>query len=422
MIRSKCCLVGLGLLLVTLGSAGCADDGPAKVASPAATSEPGPIQPATAAPAASEAFDETDVASFRQLARAIETSKSSSASIWAEAANGKAYEFHSMPIYWVRRADDGKNQRGYLFHHPSPKGERVQAPVLDELSVLGPAFRYDAELAKLGDENFLFTETVAGGDSFVFPYRKSSTEEYDPSLPSSPEFFYLLVHEAFHRYQMVEGGWIEDDEGVQDEAGYPLTQENVALALLEHRVLARGLAAKTAAEREEALMQFAAVRGARAKLPEVVVGGVNYIDKLDANQELIEGTANYAELRFRERAGDLTEAQATDDVVQRLEAPFDTSYLATVADVRMELAFGRFYATGSAIGRLLDAVGQVDWRSACAKATPLSASVKARFPALAGSVLDEKLAAAKSAHDYAGALVARADALLALPPGSLDEP
>jgi hypothetical protein len=212
---------------------------------------------------------------------------------------------------------------------------------------------------------------------------------------------------------MLEGAWAEFPGHTQDEASYPLDREGIALSLLENAVLAAGMRASTTAEKETALRRLVAVRKARIARPESTVSGVSFVEQLDLPQELYEGTALYVELRFQREAELLDDAGTTAYVVDSLEYATKSDYQ-SFEDVRAEFAFGRFYATGSAIGSLLDAAGGIDWRSACKTAKAPFTSVVERFLDVTGAEADEKLAEAKSAFAWES-LLQRADVLLAVP-------
>lgn len=371
-------------------------------------------KPKETQPATTEKLDETDLVAFDRLALAVRTSKAASDAIFVEPANNQRYELHELPIYWLRRTDKGANERGYLVGFPSPRGTRVEHPALAEL---GPVHRWDKDIDVLPeDAPFGFAEPVAGTKAFVYPYRPESGD-FDPAVPSTPDFFAMFVHEGFHRYQTEEGGWIDPPNWTQDEASYPLTRENLALVLLEHRVLVAGLTAKDVAAKETALKQLAAIRAARIKLPTSVVNGVNFVESLDLPQELVEGTANYVELHFLQQAGQLDAAGALEQRVSWLEGLFDVKAYETIDDVRAELAFGRFYPTGSALSELLDEVGGIDWRSPCKQAVSQYATIVKKYPTAIGAEADALLAAAKSAHELDAKILPVTDKLLALPKG-----
>lgn len=410
-LRLHATLATLGLL------AGCSAtiDGPA-------TGDQDDLPVVSAPPGATagavETLDDTDRQAFAIVRRASKVGASAADRIWREEETGAAYDFSKTPLYLVRRSATIVNERAYVVHHPSPVGAPVTS---DAFAELGQVFRYDEKKDVIGDANFSFGEDIGGASTFVFPYRPANdppTEDdaWDPSIPASDQFFGYLVHEAFHRFQIEEDRWQDYEGWTQDEASYPLVRENIALALLENEVLAAGLAATESAEKVAALEQLVAIRKARIAAPWAVVSGVNFVEKLDLPQEHGEGTASYAELRFREAAGELNGGVVGESRRQLLRAADVASY-ATQSDVRIELAFGRFYASGAAIGFLLDDVGGVDWRSACKRAIGAYDSAAAKYPGVAGAEADAKLAAAKSAHAYESKLLAAADALLALPEG-----
>jgi hypothetical protein len=349
-----------------------------------------------------EALDDVDLAMFAHVSLEGALTRDHGAEIWDEAANGARFRTDDLPQYYVRRDDAGTATRGYLVSFPSPpaSAREVQHP---SLASLGTVYRYDDEVASLGGEIWDWSE-VGGTFTQTFSYGRTGD-----SVPTDSWYFAFLAHETFHFYQITT--WQEPSCWSQELEAYPMTRDNLALAMLEHKVLAAGLAATAIAEKEAALKSFASVRRARRALPEMTVGGVNLVDCQDEAQEQVEGTANYAENRIMEVSG-LAGTAEWSDTASFLQIVFDP--FEDAAQARDAFAFGRFYPTGASVGMLLDDVGGLDWRSACKGGSTPSAWLAQKFPTLEPPELDALLSAAKQAHDYP-ALETRADEIRALP-------
>jgi hypothetical protein len=349
-----------------------------------------------------EALDDVDLAMFAHVSMEGTLTRDQGAGIWDEAANGARFRTDDLPQYYVRRDDSGTAMRGYLVSFPDPpaSAREVQHPAL---ASLGPVYRYDDEVANIGGEIWDWSD-VAGRFTQTFSYARTGD-----SVPTESWYFPFLAHETFHFYQL--SAWQEPACWTQELEAYPMTRDNLALPLLEHKVLAAGLAAATTADKETALKTFISVRQARRALPEMRVGGVNLVDCQDEAQEQIEGTANYAENKIMEASGLAGTAEWSDTTVF-LQLVFDP--FADAAEARDIFAFVRFYPTGASLGMLLDDVGGVDWRSACKGGNTPSAWLTQKFPTLAPTELEALLTAAKQTHDYP-ALETRADEIRALP-------
>ncbi|MEM9517676.1 MAG: hypothetical protein AAGA37_00015 [Actinomycetota bacterium] len=180
-------------------------------------------------------------------------------------------------------------------------------------------------------EHFEFNAMIGDVDSFIMV-----ADRNDSFLdPSEQDWAATLIHEMFHRYQEGAFTW---GFGGQDIDGYAYTQENLALALLEERALRAALTADSDAARIEAARHFSGLRLARLAADGRV--------ELDNSQEHIEGTARYIEHRM----------SGTDERYSYHASNYDRDLLDgfTIGQIKDEYGFGRFYASGAAILRVLD--------------------------------------------------------------------
>jgi hypothetical protein len=191
--------------------------------------------------------------------------------------------------------------------------------------------------------------TLAGRDVaqvFVFPDANDA------------QLFGTTVHEAFHVF---EHSVRRDDrkfgsgENSFLVSSYPVFDPaNEAGWALEGRLLARALSARNRAELRERAQEFSAARERRHRTI-----GSDYA-QFEMLAELNEGLAEYTLVRVLElAAGDAGlpwRADAAREVV-RHRAQLDS----LTADVRQSLRL-RFYATGPAMGLLLDRLAGPAWR------------------------------------------------------------
>lgn len=166
--------------------------------------------------------------------------------------------------------------------------------------------------------------------------------------PAFPELFGLAVHEAFHVFawsRREEGRWFGAGERSFLVSSYPVFDvENERGVILEGRLLREALAPSSEADRARVVDQFLAVRESRHRR----IG--HEMAEFEAEAEMNEGLAEYAQIRAREAAG-----RVVDDApsLRRLEN------LAGDPDRSIRL---RFYSTGPAMALLLDRIGPPDWK------------------------------------------------------------
>jgi hypothetical protein len=166
------------------------------------------------------------------------------------------------------------------------------------------------------------------------------------------------VHEAFHVFEAAsrrEGRRFGQSENAFYVSSYPIFDvDNERDVALEGRLLAAALDARVPADRRALAQAFAAVRRERHRriAPEIAL--------FDQQSEMNEGLAEYALARalldIEGHGPDAWRASATRHLAEqrrRLDA------LTTDATQSLRL---RYYATGPAIGRLLDALGGPGWQ------------------------------------------------------------
>jgi hypothetical protein len=220
--------------------------------------------------------------------------------------------------------------------------------------------------------------------------------------PRAPERWTSnAVQAAFGRWQLVEGnldGQFRLAESQSDNQAAPPTPQQVALALLEQRILAAALRAN--GDDDRLIRQFVAIRQLR------LADASNAVQAEQA-QEQREGTAAYVGYRFALAAGQ-TQLQSWPD---RLlagyagdNAPDPDSGASPLGDYILEK---RPALTGAAIGLLLD-VAALPWRGQMAQGTTPIDILAAAFP-VAEAERDPLVAQAKARFGY-DELVARAEA------------
>ena len=306
---------------------------------PAATTTVSPVTATYSAPPARNdaiAQDDWTVAAIANLALGY----SASLDVWP------GYDPREHPSVAVHKSGVGAVESALAINFPYPErlGEATAISVvgtpfasLHRIDQVSPAmtgifaeiphFEFNADLA--GVDSFVMI--AGGGDEFLNPAHVDWTAAF--------------IHEMFHRYQVAR---FRGPLGDQDVENYAYTADNLALATLEERALVDAVTAEGATARETASRRFAAIRLVRWQADARVV--------LDNDQERFEGSARYLEHRL---AGGDTRFTYHDGNYE-IDLVGDPDAVQEFGEsVKGYYGFGRFYATGAAILRVLDLLGAV---------------------------------------------------------------
>lgn len=284
---------------------------------------------------------------------------------------------------------DGEVSHLLAINHTNPTGLGTPTPVDNTGTPFGSLHRIDdvdptAAKALAAVEYWDGRVTVGGMEAFVIV--ADPTDDLNATQLDWVAFF---MHELFHRYQhdTFTGPVVE-----QDVENYPYTAANIELAVLEERALHAALTATSVDERLVATRRFAGLRLARlAAEPRVA---------LDNRQERKEGTARYLEHRF---AGDDTRYIFHDTNYHR-----DLQTHLRGDMVKRIFGFGRFYASGAAVMRILDLMG-VQHAQAAIQRGQSPAEVLIDHLGITEHDTADLVAAATQAYDPAGELKAMAE-------------
>jgi hypothetical protein len=125
---------------------------------------------------------------------------------------------------------------------------------------------------------FNFDLDLSGRPTFAIAYKPKNMDN-TPLTGTTLHYSRLdgwantFIHECFHHYQYngPESDWISFAWGGLSTSGYPVTVNNIALALLEKYALIGGRKASSISEKNEALRRVLAIRSARVKLYEAAI-------------------------------------------------------------------------------------------------------------------------------------------------------
>ncbi len=283
--------------------------------------------------------DELDREMFAQLSAMYATFAEHSAELWTS-----AYRPDQDQALFVRTDDNDNPLYAYIVNYDNaanlPGAELVETGYHN----LGDVYLLREIPNPKRAENtpfFDFFYPIEDIESFMMKYKPNDMM----MVPNTFDWQLFVAHEGMHRYQMKN--WINDTGFTPGE--YNLEAENIALIYLEHKLLISALQAEDATARDTALRQFVAVRAERnARWPETVT--------VDNAQERGEGMPRYLEYRMETITGEQS------PILQPINASLSVSLHPTSGMVREDLSFGRFYATGAALGMLLDELG-IEWKS-----------------------------------------------------------
>ena len=318
--------------------------------------------------------DDTDRAVFQSLADLFDRFRHRADEIWTA-----DYRLDRMPLLLVRE-EEGRDRYGFLINHPRPAALGGVEEDLPANLKLPPIYR----LAPLPEKNriaaiphFDFSVQLGGTGTFVLKYSAEllglsddfadASHEFMDEAAEFPEFdeadfiavdrqfmaeqwALYLAHEVFHSFQL--DNWNEQI-GDQDTADYPLDEAHLALIMLETAALRAAVDARSEPARAEHTRLFIAVREER-------MGRYAEVQLLDLPQEQIEGTAKYMEHRL----GSLLNFKYVN--LQTFTNP-DALMAMPERDIRSHAAFDRFYGTGAALCRLLDAFAVDGWKARVAR-------------------------------------------------------
>ncbi|MEL6981878.1 MAG: hypothetical protein AAFO29_05595 [Actinomycetota bacterium] len=280
-------------------------------------------------------LDQVDQQLFTVLSQVNEIFRTQAADIW-----DSEYRFDQIPMGFAHTADGGEITAMYLLNSPDAASLPGTGVPLDASLGLGEVYSLESPNDLVAPDNrefFDFDADIGGTSTLLF-----FLPEDDIFLnPSTWAFARFVVHEAFHRHQLVDANWDQDDV---DETPYPRDVENAALAQLEDEVVNAMVSATETDQVRRHLAQLVAIRETRSDM-----FGVG---NRAAVQELLEGTARYVENRYAEVSGN------------------DGGWAASTESSLQWVGFGRFYSSGAGMGWALDELG-VAFKDEAAKGTPL---------------------------------------------------
>lgn len=261
----------------------------------------------------------------------------SAADIWTD-----RYRLDKTPILYVRR-EGNADGCALLLNYPAGDNLAVASAVR-----LPKDTNFDNVLRinKIPDDinkidNFDFQYDLYGIKTFVM---KVNSRDIDiGSINSEKDWILFVAHEGMHNYQYTES--FKSYPGVQEIESYKLDKEHIGFILLEQAIL-NNIAKDADSEKSfsdisTSVLQLIAVRDERyKKFPKTKLH--------DLYQEQHEGTAKYVEHRL----GNLINNEHINST------SFYQEYN-EVSDekIRDQLAFMRFYFSGSMISKILDMKG-----------------------------------------------------------------
>lgn len=338
-------------------------------------------------------LDDVDKAFFARLYEIYAVSQRCHEKVW-----GGKYQLHLIPTYMVNigsnQAGNGSGIRGFLVNHPKPPAGSI---LVNSKQVYGipNVYHYDAAMKGITPPGFDFGYSVGSVKVYAFEY--GTGDDWINPLRGR-DVFALFVHEAFHRIQDYEESW-KYPNGNQNTTGYPITPEGMALALLTDQSLIAAVTGKVAAE--DALKTYYAVRKERIRLD---TSTQKLVQALDNFQEWLEGTAMYTETLYMNLLGLPLSDENPNSVPGRLVffgklRPQDTR------QNLLDTMSARFYATGAAVGILLDQVGDNTWKEEIRKGRTFYDIVATRYSSLDATQLTQILEQAKQKYEYTNKLL-----------------
>lgn len=339
-------------------------------------------------------LDSLDKAFFKKLYDIYYVSKNCADMVW-----GGGYLMHKVPTYLANvgsaQPGTGAGQKGFLINHPNPPSGST---LVDSKLVFGipNVYRYDGSAKGIPDPGFDFGYSVGGLEVYAFEYG-TGDDWVNPTL-SDGEAFALFLHEAFHRVQDYEESW-SFPPGNQDTNGYDFGAEISALALLVDQALMAGVTNKATAD--NALKIYYAARFQRIQMDK---SSAKLVKNLDNFQEWLEGTALYAEELYMKVLGYTITPSNPNSIAGRL-VYFGAITPQNSRDDLINTMFARFYATGGAVGLLLDKLGDTTWKDKIRRGQTFYDIVAARYSSISAEQRKQILDTAKQTYNYTNKLL-----------------
>ncbi len=326
---------------------------------------------------ANSGLDKTDKALFASWQRLGIIFNCCSNMIW-----NKHYRPQNEPILFVR-IDEGKFSHAYLINHPAPNrisgAVRINSSAFSDLPPIYQITQLSLQqLEFIG--NFDFEFPIGGSDVFAVTYQRRSNKNIRRALENettyqipgessfadvaSDDWILFLAHEIFHRRQFKLWTQFEND---QDLASYNFSPENIAMILLEQEILINGLRRQSKKAAQVALIEYAAVRQYRQSRFGLQV------KTLDSAQEIYEGTSRYIEHRFGALLGN-AELNMNNfaEIIENDQKQLGEN------NIREQLGFGRFYASGAGVAALLDRA-EINWKDTIKFGQDFNAIIRDNF-------------------------------------------
>ena len=354
-------------------------------ASSLAAPEPASAPAAPAGTAAASTPTAGDRLVLGRIGEALVLSRATSGRLWP----GWGLEKYPILVFEPGRV-------AYLVNHPSPPADFVRLE--GKLPLLGTVF------VKTGrDARFTANTSIdlGGAPTACISYSTAPSEADSVSL----KFVALVFHETFHAMQNKAG---KTGKGSVEALlmRYPdLNSENLALAQLEQMILFDLVRFEDAADPVK-VRQFLAVRQARLR----AVGAEML--RADRGIEYQEGIPTYLEVRLLDEAKKAAAGSPGLGKDDPYALGFSQAPELKMGNYLMRLlrfssdpgaTRDRGYATGMALGLLLDRLG-VDWKSSILSSDKYLDEILADAVPLTDAAAEASLAAAKKDYRYDGVL------------------
>lgn len=351
----------------------------------------------TAAPASPLAMPDAPPAPAASAAAAMPTAgdrlilgRLGEALVLSRATSGKLWPGWGLEKYPILVFETGRV--AYLVNHPAPPPDFVRLET--KLPLLGTVFMKTGRDARFTANTSI---DLNGAPTACISYSTAASEADSVSL----KFVALVFHETFHAMQNKAG---KTGKGSVEALlmRYPdLNSENLAMAQLEQMILFDLVRFEDAPDPVK-VRQFLAVRQARLRSV-----GTEML-RADRGIEYQEGIPTYLEVRLLDEAKKAAAASpglGKDDpyALGFSQAPELKmgSYLMRLLRFSSDpgATRDRGYATGMALGLLLDRLG-VDWKSSILSSDKYLDEILADAVPLSASAAPASLASAKKDYRY----------------------
>lgn len=249
-------------------------------------------------------------------------------------------------------------------------------PQWQHLDVDGTAVLYsDEDVWHLSDKRMQANVDIDDQQAFVF---RLSDNRRDPHLP-----LLIFIHESFHFHQFAKF----ENRGQSKEYPDVLNKENLALMILEEKLLADFFKVNSSEARQQLLIDLVAVYTHRQQSLQPI--SIEW----ELDQQKMEGLADYVSMKFLDEVSLFDNFRGEERLARVL------SFQSRPEGISGRALRHRHYAVGAALAYALDFLKVTDWKQRIQDGSTQIALLQEKLH-LSADVIEERVAYVKEAYSF----------------------